>query len=93
MVIGSAELELLLPSCLSLKDKRQILKSLLERLRHRFNLAAAEVGGQEQWQRAVIGVACVSNDPEHVREILAQIMRFIECDGRCEIARASVELC
>ena len=93
MVVGRAELDLLLPSCFSLKDKRQILRSLLERLRNRFNLAAAEVGNQEQWRRATIGVACVSNDPAHVRDILDQVLRFIECDGRCEIARASVEVC
>ena len=92
MVIGRAELELLLPASYSLKDKRQILRSLLERLRHRFNLAAAEVDAHEQWNRAVIGIACVSNDPGHARQILDEALRFVEGDGRCEINSRIIEV-
>ena len=92
MFVGRAELELILDGCFSLKDKRQILRSLLERLRHRFNLAVAEVDGQEHWNRAVIGLACVSNDAAHARRVLDEAMRFIESDGRCEIASRSMEV-
>lgn len=92
MFVGRAELELILDGCFSLKDKRQILRSLLERLRHRFNLAVAEVDGQDLWNRAVIGLACVSNDAAHARRVLDEAMRFIESDGRCEIVSRSMEV-
>ena len=84
-IVARAELELLFPGCYSLKDRRQVLRSLLERLRHRYNLAAAEVGGQEHWNHAVIGLAAVSNDQTHARRILEEAVRFVENDGRCEI--------
>ncbi len=92
VIVGWAELDLLLPGSNSLKDKRQVLRSLLERLRNRFNLAAAEVSAQEQWSRAVIGLACVSNDHAHARQILDEAIRFVEGDGRCEITRRQVDV-
>lgn len=92
MVVASARLELRLEECRSLKDKRQIVRSLMERLRHRFNLAAAEVDAQDQWNRAVIGLACVSNDRAHAREMIEEAVRFVEWDGRCEIVEREVNL-
>ena len=92
MAVGRAELELLLPEAYSLKDKRQVLRSLLERLRRRYNLSAAEIDGQEHWNRAVIGLACVSNDFAHVRRTLDEVLRFIEGDGRCEVVRRDIEV-
>ncbi len=92
MFVGRAELELLLPESYSLKDKRQVLRSLLVRLRQRLNLAAAEVGGQEQWNRAVLGLAAVGNEAAHVREVLDQALRLVEQDGSCEIIRREMEV-
>lgn len=92
MVVGSARLELRLDACRSLKDKRQIVRSLLERLRHRYNAAAAEVGAHEQWNQAVIGLACVSNDAAHAREMIEEIVRFVEGDGRCEMIDIKMEM-
>ena len=92
MVVGRAELELFLPGCNSLKDKRQVLRSILERVRGRFNLAAAEVGEQDRWNAAVVGLACVSGDPGHARELLEGALRFIEADGRCEIVGRHLEV-
>ncbi|MGE5528479.1 MAG: DUF503 domain-containing protein [Patescibacteria group bacterium] len=92
MVTGRAELELLLPGCLSLKDKRRILRSLLERLRNRYHLAAAEVGAEGQWQRAVVGLACVTNDRAHARRMLDEAVRFAEADGRCEVIVTRLEV-
>ena len=85
MIVGRAELELLLPEAYSLKDRRQVLWSLLERLRRRFHLAAAETGDQAHWNQAVIGLACVSNGHTHARKILDEAIRFVENDGRCEV--------
>jgi uncharacterized protein YlxP (DUF503 family) len=78
MIVGTARITLYLPENYSLKDKRQDLRSLLARVINQFHVAAAEVGAQDTWQRAVIGIAYVSSDARHADEVLAKVVRFIE---------------
>ena len=66
-------LEVHLPYAHSLKDKRQILRSLKDRLRSHFNVAVAEVDHQELWQRATIGVVSVSNEQAYVSRLLENV--------------------
>ncbi|MBI3967407.1 MAG: DUF503 domain-containing protein, partial [Chloroflexi bacterium] len=54
------------------------VKSLLERTRNRFNVAAAEVEEQDTWQIAVLGFACVSSDAQHANEVLSNVADFVE---------------
>jgi uncharacterized protein YlxP (DUF503 family) len=68
-------LEIHIPDARSLKDKRQVLRSLKERLRSRFNVAVAELDYQDTWQRSQIGIVSLSNDQAH----LEQSMRAV-CD-------------
>ena len=69
----------------SLKDKRQVLNSLKERIRNRFNAAVSEVDEQELWQRAALGIAVVSSAVQHSDEMLAKIVNFIEGDHRVQL--------
>jgi uncharacterized protein YlxP (DUF503 family) len=78
MVIGACKVELHLPGNGSLKGKRSILKPLLVHLRREFNLAAAEVGHNDAWQSAEIGLAAVANDSGHVHAVLERAVRWIE---------------
>ncbi len=78
MHIGSCRLTFRLHGNDSLKGKRQVSRSLITRLRQKFNLAAAEVDGVDEHQRLVIGLACVSNDLGHVNEMLDKAVRFVE---------------
>ena len=78
MVVGVSQITLHLPTCHSLKDKRQIVKSVLARVRHQFEVAIAEVDEQDRWQIAKIGVSCVSNSSQHAGEILEHVRRYIE---------------
>ncbi len=78
MLIGTAYYELFLYTPQSLKEKRALLKSLLERMRQRFNISAAEIDYQDLWQRALLGVAIISNDAAHIDKILDSVTRFIE---------------
>jgi uncharacterized protein len=78
MFIGVGQITLHLPDSQSLKDKRQIIKSVMARVRNRFEVAIAEVEEQERWQIAVLGVSCVSNSRLHAEEILERVRRFIE---------------
>lgn len=61
-----------------LKDKRRTLKSLMTRARNAFNVAVAEVDDLEMWNRAGIGVVCVSNDSGHVHSILEKVARMFD---------------
>src|SRR5205809_6806080 len=70
MVVGVCTIDLHLPGTGSLKGKRQILLSLKDRLKRTYNVSIAEVDGNDLWQRAVVGVACVSNDGSHARQML-----------------------
>jgi uncharacterized protein YlxP (DUF503 family) len=78
MIVGTARLVLYLPENYSLKDKRQDLRSILARTINQFHVAAAEIADQDNWQRATIGVACVSSDARHANEILSKVINFVE---------------
>jgi uncharacterized protein YlxP (DUF503 family) len=91
MVIGLLTLELLIAESQSLKDKRQVLKSLLETTRQRFNVSAAEVDHLDLWQRATIAVACVSKDQVFVDQVLNKVLRTIEGNPRVEVANVDME--
>ncbi len=63
-----------------MKGKRQVLKSLLARLRNKFNVSAAEVGSHDSWQMVSLGVSCVTNEERHAHQVLASVISFIESE-------------
>ena len=92
MVVGLCTVELFISGSQSLKDKRQVLHSLKDRLRGKFNLSVAEVDGQDLWQKAVLGMACVANDGGHVNQVLEQALNVIKAMPAVEIVRTQREL-
>jgi uncharacterized protein YlxP (DUF503 family) len=78
MVIGACRVTLHLPGSHSLKDKRQVVRSLLARLRNHFDLAVAEVDNQDRWQIATLGLVCVSSSAAVADEVLTQAQEYIE---------------
>jgi uncharacterized protein YlxP (DUF503 family) len=66
-------LEIFMPDAHSLKEKRQVLRSLKERLRGQFNVAVAEIDHHDLWQRALVGVVTISNDHRHLEESLQNV--------------------
>ncbi len=79
--MGTLFLRLHLPEARSLKDKRQVVSSLLGRLRSRYGVSVAEVGDQDVWQSASLGVACVSANAGVCLELLDEIGRWVERAG------------
>ena len=77
MIVGSLRGRLLLRETRSLKDKRQVVNSIKDRLRQGFNVSVAEVEAQDNRQLVVLGVAMVSNDTAHVRSSLEQIVETL----------------
>jgi uncharacterized protein len=91
MIVGVSQITLHLPGCRSLKDKRQVIKSIMARVRQQFEVAIAEVDEQDLWQLAKLGVSCVSNSSQHIDEILGRVRRYIE-ETRPDIIVTSVEI-
>ncbi len=77
MVIGTCTLELHLPGNGSLKDKRRIIQSIIRRVQTSFNVSIAEVGAQDLWQRAELGIACVSTSSETAHRLLSSVVEWI----------------
>ena len=75
MVVGVLRLTLYIHGASSLKDKRQVLRKVVDRLRSRFNVSVAEVGDQDIWQKAVVGITAVANDHSFVNEVLDKCVR------------------
>jgi uncharacterized protein YlxP (DUF503 family) len=76
-----------LPHCHSLKDKRAVIRPILDGARRRYQVAAAEVGFQDKWQRALLGMACVGNDGGYVHEVLTKVERFVWSFPEIEVLR------
>jgi uncharacterized protein YlxP (DUF503 family) len=93
MIIAAAVITLIIPENASLKGKRRVVKSLIEKVRHKFDAAVAEVGDNDLWQKARIGVALVGNDRQLLEARLQQIMKFMENQHLAEIIDSQVELC
>ena len=85
MIVGTVELSIRLDGAFCLKDKRRVLRSLLDHARRDYKVAAAEVGDQDLWNSAVIGIACVSNDSAHAESILQRVIDLFDNHPEVEI--------
>lgn len=93
MIIGACTLHLYLPGVLSLKEKRHIVKPLLNQLRRKFELAVAEVGNHDTWQTADVAIVTVSNETGHVYAVLEKAVHWVEDEYRqVEVLDWDVEL-
>ncbi|MBN2006268.1 MAG: DUF503 domain-containing protein [Anaerolineae bacterium] len=93
MIVGACVLKLYLPGVYSLKEKRHVLKPLLNDLRRTFEVAAAEVGNQDVWQSAEVALAAVGNDSGHLYAVLEKAVHWVEDECRhIEVQDWEVEL-
>jgi hypothetical protein len=92
MIVGVAAVEIQIHGSGSLKEKRGVVRSICRRLRNRMNVAVAEVGGQDLWQRALLGVAAIGSDAGAVRAALDRAVAFVEELHLAEVSRSEVEI-
>ncbi len=92
MVVGVCHLDLQVQGVGSLKGKRQVMKSLMGRVRSRFNVSISEVGSHDSWGRAQVGICLVGNDREFIDAALNKVISFIEGTDLVEVLRTEVEL-
>ncbi|MGH7613725.1 MAG: DUF503 domain-containing protein [Gemmatimonadales bacterium] len=89
MIVGLITWELHLDACHSLKEKRQIVKSLKVRLHQRFNVSAAETDHQDLWQRAEVSACVVSTDRRHAEQVLREADRLVDGAAGARIVDSS----
>jgi hypothetical protein len=92
MVIGVCRLDLLMRENQSLKEKRRIVKQIIDRVKHRFNVSIAEVGNNDLWQSAQLGLCLVSNDRRFTNSSLDTILDFIETIHVAEVVNSDIEI-
>lgn len=92
MVIGAMTIELFIHDNQSLKGKRKIVKSMIGKVKSRFNVSIAEVGFNDKWQRIELGVSTVGNDRRFVDSSLANVLSFLESLYLAEIIDSKIEI-
>lgn len=85
MIVGTCTVSFHIPGSGSLKSKRLVLKSLKDRIRHRFNVSVAEVDHFDLWQRSTLAVAVVSRDGRFADRVIAKVLDLIESEGNISI--------
>lgn len=91
MFVALLTLELHIPGSGSLKDRRRVVKGMKDRIRSRFNVSVAEVDETELWQRATLGIACVSNDRAHASEVLDKVVDLVRSNTSADLIDYGVE--
>ena len=77
-VVGLLEVDLLVPDCRSLKEKRMVLKSMKDRLHNHFNISVSEVDHQDVWQRVKLAISMAGSDQRTVNSSLDSVVDFLE---------------
>ncbi|HYV38971.1 MAG TPA: DUF503 domain-containing protein [Gemmataceae bacterium] len=92
MIVGTLQVRLLLREARSLKDKRQVVKSIKDRIRNDFNVSVAEVDELDNRQLAVLGMAMVSNEAHHVKTALGQIVQILRTHPMAELVGQKMDV-
>jgi uncharacterized protein len=91
--VGICKVKLRLPDNLSLKGKRQVVKSVTARLKNKFNVSVAEVEDNDLWQLATIGICFVSNDKRFTNEVLSKAVELVvNSQGDFEMLDYEIEI-
>lgn len=92
MVVGTGIIDLRIPACGSLKEKRGVLSRIIRRTQNEFNCSIAEVGDNDHWRRARIGFCVVGNDKPYINAKMDHILRFIDGLMLAEAVRSRIEI-
>ena len=92
MLVAVLRLDLRIPACGSLKEKRHVIKTLTNGIRSTYHVAVAETGAHDMWQRAELGVAAVGSEGYHLRKVLHGVERYVERWAEVELIDRDVTL-
>ena len=92
MVVGTLKIEFLIHDNQSLKGKRKIVRSMVDKVKHKFNVAVAEIGSNDKWQVIELGISTVGNDRRHIDSSLNNVLAFLESLYLAEIVQSEMEI-
>lgn len=92
MRIGSLTVKIMVRDARSLKDKRRVVRSLKDNIRNRHNVSAAEVGGLDSRQQAILGFAMAGNDGRYIEGALAKIVNYVRACPSCDLIDYDIEV-
>lgn len=87
MLVGTLYIQVYIPGATSLKDKRQVVKSMIKRMQNTFNISIAELHNEDLWQKANLGVAIVGDNREYLQRQLQLVINFLDSEPRWEVTR------
>ncbi len=92
MVVGTLKVEFYLSDNRSLKGKRKVVRSMVDKVQARFNVAIAEVGSNDKWQKIELGITTVGNDRRHIDSSLNHILSFLESLYLAQLVSSEMEI-
>jgi uncharacterized protein YlxP (DUF503 family) len=92
MVVGTLKIEFRLTDNRSLKGKRKIVKSMVDKVKSRFNVSIAEVGSNDKWQKIELGISTVGNDRRHIDSSLNHTLKFLDSLCLAQIVDTEMEI-
>jgi uncharacterized protein YlxP (DUF503 family) len=92
MLVGVCRVILSIPESFSLKEKRRVKRSIVDKVRTRFNVSIAEVDSQEIWNELVLGISIVSTESKHIYQILSNVIKLLEEQKEAEIVDYEIEI-
>ncbi len=92
MVVGTLKIIFHLHDNRSLKGKRKVVRSMVDKVKHKFNVSIAEVGSNDKWQRIELGVSAVGNDRRHIDTSLDNVLSYMESLYLAEIVDTRIEI-
>ena len=92
MVVGTLKIEFYLTDNRSLKGKRKVIRSMVDKVKSRFNVSIAEVGSNDMWQKIELGISAVGNDRRHIDSSLSHVLDFIESLYLAQIVNTEIEI-
>lgn len=92
MLIGVCRVTISIPESFSLKEKRKVKRSIVDRVRAKFNVSIAEVESQEIWNELVLGISMVSTESKHIYEVMSEIIKLIEEQKEAELIDYEIDI-
>ncbi len=92
MVVGALRIEFIMTDNRSLKGKRKVVRSMIDKVKSRFNVAIAEVGSNDKWQKIELGITAVGNDRRHIDSSLNRVLNFLDSLYLAPIVDMEIEI-
>jgi uncharacterized protein YlxP (DUF503 family) len=92
MVVGTLKIVFHLPENRSLKGKRKVVRSMVDKVKSRFNAAIAETGSNDKWQRIELGITTVGNDRRHIDSSLNHILDFLDSLCLAQMVETEIDI-